>query len=40
MQIIHGKGYTNDEKKDFKSNIRQNIFTAVRLLSYAMTKLG
>jgi len=39
MQIIHGKGYSNDEKQDFKSNIHHNIFTAVRLLSYAMTKL-
>jgi len=39
MQIIHGKGYTEEERSEYKTNILQNLTTSIRLLSNAMCKL-
>ncbi|XP_028299325.1 guanine nucleotide-binding protein subunit alpha-11-like isoform X2 [Gouania willdenowi] len=39
MRIIHGKGYSQDERKDFAKCIYQNIFTATQAMIAAMNVL-
>lgn len=40
MRIIHGSGYTDEVKKDYIINIRQNIFEAMNEMITAMVSLG
>ena len=40
MRIIHGQGYTIDEKRSYISVIYQNIFTSLKVLVQAMENLG
>lgn len=39
MRIIHGKGFSAEERKTFAKCIFQNIFTAVKAMTAAMTTL-
>uniref|UniRef100_A0A8C7Y2Z5 Guanine nucleotide binding protein (G protein), alpha 15 (Gq class), tandem duplicate 3 n=1 Tax=Oryzias sinensis TaxID=183150 RepID=A0A8C7Y2Z5_9TELE len=39
MRIIHGRGFSEDERKAFAKCIFQNIFTAVKAMTGAMTML-
>jgi hypothetical protein len=39
MRIIHGRGFTDDERKAFAQCIFQNIFTAIQALTTAMEAL-
>ena len=39
MRIIHGQGYSDADRADFRSLVFRNIFTAVSALSEAMTFL-
>ncbi|XP_033100919.1 guanine nucleotide-binding protein G(q) subunit alpha-like [Anneissia japonica] len=39
MRIIHGKGYNEDDRKDFIHLVYQNIFTAIHALIRAMERL-
>lgn len=39
MRIIHGKGFSEDDRKTFAKCIFQNIFTAIKALTAAMTAL-
>ncbi|KAG9351285.1 hypothetical protein JZ751_025177 [Albula glossodonta] len=39
MRIIHGEGYSEDERRAFAKLIYQNIFTAVKAMASAMTTL-
>ena len=40
MRIIHGRGYSLEEKKQYVGLIFQNINAAVKMLIRAMEKLG
>ena len=40
MRIIHGKGYSHDEKMSYIGVIFQNINAAVKILIRAMETLG
>ena len=39
MRIIHGSGYTDDDKKGFVKLIYQNIFMAIISMIHAMETL-
>ncbi|CAB1324374.1 unnamed protein product [Coregonus sp. 'balchen'] len=39
MRIIHGSGFSEEERRDFTKLIYQNIFTAVKAMTQAMTTL-
>ncbi|XP_047443502.1 guanine nucleotide-binding protein subunit alpha-11-like [Mugil cephalus] len=39
MRIIHGRGFSEEERKAFAKCIFQNIFTAIKAMSMAMTTL-
>ncbi|KAL1022965.1 hypothetical protein UPYG_G00034790 [Umbra pygmaea] len=39
MRIIHGRGFSEQERRDFAKLIYQNIFTAVKAMTQAMTTL-
>lgn len=39
MRIIHGSGYTDEDKKSFTKLVYQNIFTAVQAMIRAMDTL-
>lgn len=39
MRIIHGSGYTDEDKKGFIKLVYQNIFTAMQSLVWAMDNL-
>lgn len=39
MRIIHGKGYSDSDKLDFKSLVYQNVYSAISTLGDAMDKL-
>ncbi|MEQ2246059.1 hypothetical protein ILYODFUR_034344, partial [Ilyodon furcidens] len=39
MKIIHGRGFSEEERKAFSKCIHQNIFTAINALTGAMTTL-
>lgn len=39
MRIIHGRGFSEEERKGFAKCIFQNIFTAVKAMTGAMTTL-
>ncbi|XP_034035659.1 guanine nucleotide-binding protein subunit alpha-11-like [Thalassophryne amazonica] len=39
MRIIHGKGFSEDDRKGFSKCIFQNIFTAMKAMTGAMTTL-
>ncbi|XP_026200989.1 guanine nucleotide-binding protein subunit alpha-11-like isoform X2 [Anabas testudineus] len=39
MRIIHGRGFSEEERKSFAKCIYQNIFTAMRAMTGAMTTL-
>ena len=39
MRIIHGQGYSDADRADFRSLVFRNIFTAVSALTEAMTSL-
>ncbi|XP_034278580.1 guanine nucleotide-binding protein subunit alpha-15 isoform X2 [Pantherophis guttatus] len=39
MRIIHGVGFTEDERKDFSKVVYQNIFTAIQAIIKAMESL-
>ena len=40
MRIIHGQGYTLEEKKQYIGVIFQNINAAIKMLIHAMETLG
>lgn len=40
MRIIHGAGYSADDKKEFIPQIYQNIFMAIQSMIKAMDSLG
>lgn len=39
MRIIHGKGYSEDDRRTFTQSIFENIFTAVEAMIKAMNML-
>ncbi|TNN59460.1 Guanine nucleotide-binding protein G(q) subunit alpha [Liparis tanakae] len=39
MRIIHGRGYTDEDKRGFKRLVYQNIFTAMQAMIQAMSTL-
>uniref|UniRef100_A0AAY5JZK0 Guanine nucleotide binding protein (G protein), alpha 15 (Gq class), tandem duplicate 3 n=2 Tax=Esox lucius TaxID=8010 RepID=A0AAY5JZK0_ESOLU len=39
MRIIHGRGFSEEERRDFAKLIYQNIFTSVKAMTRAMTTL-
>lgn len=39
MRIIHGRGFSEEERRDFAKLIYQNIFTAVKAMTRAMITL-
>lgn len=39
MRIIHGGGYSDDEKKEYKQQIYGNVYVAIQNLTNAMSKL-
>lgn len=39
MRIIHGRGFSEEERKTFAKCIYQNIFTAMNAMTGAMTTL-
>ncbi len=39
MRIIHGRGYSEADRKDFTRLVFQNIFTAIQALVNAMKSL-
>ncbi|XP_042365526.1 guanine nucleotide-binding protein G(q) subunit alpha-like [Plectropomus leopardus] len=39
MRIIHGRGYSDEDKRGFKRLVYQNIFTAMQAMIQAMTTL-
>lgn len=39
MRIIHGRGFSEEERKAFTKCIFQNIFTAIKAMIGAMTTL-
>ncbi|XP_077439849.1 guanine nucleotide-binding protein subunit alpha-14-like [Vanacampus margaritifer] len=39
MRIIHGRGFSEDDRKEFAKCIFQNIFTAIKAMTGAMTTL-
>jgi len=39
MRIIHGQGYSEDDRKSFAKLVYQNIFQAMQALCRAMTNL-
>lgn len=39
MKIIHGRGFSEEERKAFAKCIYQNIFTAINAMTGAMTTL-
>lgn len=39
MKIIHGRGFSEEERKSFVKCIYQNIFTAIKAMTRAMTTL-
>lgn len=39
MRIIHGRGFSEEERKTFAKLIFQNIFTAIKAMTGAMTML-
>lgn len=39
MKIIHGRGFSEEERKSFAKCIYQNIFTAIKAMTGAMTTL-
>ena len=39
MRIIHGGGYSDDEKKGYKQQIYGNVYIAIQNLTNAMSKL-
>ncbi|KAK5608818.1 hypothetical protein CRENBAI_019845 [Crenichthys baileyi] len=39
MKIIHGRGFSEEERKAFSKCIHQNIFTAIKAMTGAMTTL-
>ncbi|XP_069025899.1 guanine nucleotide-binding protein G(q) subunit alpha-like [Embiotoca jacksoni] len=39
MRIIHGRGYSDDDKRDFTQLVYQNIFTAMQAMIQAMNTL-
>ena len=39
MRIIHGRGFSEDERKAFSKCIFQNIFTAIKAMTGAMSTL-
>ncbi|XP_023682142.1 guanine nucleotide-binding protein subunit alpha-14-like [Paramormyrops kingsleyae] len=40
MRIIHGAGYSEDDRRDFTKLVYQNIFTAIQAMIQAMKTLG
>ena len=40
MRIIHGDGYSEDEKKKFAKLVYQNVFTAVKMLVQGQKIMG
>ena len=40
MRIIHGSGFTNDQKNEFKQTIFENIFKAIQTMIRAMDELS
>lgn len=40
MRIIHGKGYTDNDRAEFTQLVFQNIFTAIQALIKAMEMLS
>jgi len=39
MRIIHGGGYSEEEKKEYKQQIYGNVYIAIQNLTHAMGKL-
>lgn len=39
MKIIHGGGYSEEDKKEFKQQIHGNVYVAIHNLTKAMGKL-
>jgi len=39
MKVIHGGGYSDEERLKYKQQIYQNVYTAIHNLTHAMTKL-
>jgi len=39
MKVIHGGGYSDEEKMRYKQQIYQNVYVAIHNLTHAMTKL-
>lgn len=39
MRIIHGRGYSDEDKRGFKQLVYQNIFTAMQAMIQAMNTL-
>lgn len=39
MRIIHGRGYSDEDKKSYTRLVFQNIFTAVQAMIQAMNTL-
>lgn len=40
MRIIHGGGYTDDDKRSYAKLVYQNIFTSMQAMVRAMEALG
>jgi hypothetical protein len=40
MRIIHGDGYSEEEKKKFAKLVYQNVFTAVKMLVQGQKIMG
>lgn len=39
MKIIHGGGYSEEDKKEYKQQIYSNVYIAIQNLTNAMNKL-
>ena len=39
MRIIHGGGFSEEEKKDYRQQIHGNVYIAIQNLTRAMRKL-
>lgn len=39
MKVIHGGGYSDEERLKYKQQIYQNVYIAIHNLTHAMTKL-